>query len=118
LLKRHRDAFEQYANDKSLGYAGYWQHWAVNEEVRTMLADLSHLESEEISLLVSASESIAQVVSSIDWQAGDNTVTADLDYGSGKYAFTQLKKFGVDSRAAEKKNYPKREIKKLINFSP
>ncbi len=29
LLKRHRDAFEQYANDKSLGYAGYWHHWTL-----------------------------------------------------------------------------------------
>ena len=37
-------------------------------------------------------------MSSIDWQAGDNTVTADLDNASGKYAFSQLKKFGVDSR--------------------
>ncbi len=98
LLKRHRDAFEQYAHDKSLGYAGYWHHWVVNEDVRAMLADMLHLEADDISLLGSASEGISQVVSSIDWQSGDNAVTADLEYASGKFAFSRLKKFGVDAR--------------------
>ena len=98
LLKRHREAFEQYAHDKSRGYAGYWQHWAVNEDVRAMLADMLHLAANDISLLGSASEGISQVVSSVDWQAGDNAVTADLDYASGRFAFSRLKNFGVDAR--------------------
>ena len=101
LLKRHRDAFEQYAYDKSRGYAGYWHHWAVNEDVRAMLGDMLHLAADDISLLGSASEGISQVVSSIDWQAGDNAVTADLDYASGRFAFSRLKKFGVDARFVE-----------------
>ena len=66
LLKRHRDAFEQYAHDKSLGYAGYWRHWTVNEDVRAIIADMLHLAADDISLLGSASEGISQVVSSID----------------------------------------------------
>ncbi len=98
LLKRHRDAFERYAHDKSMGYAGYWHHWTVNEEVRAMLADMLHLEANDISLLGSASEGISQVVSSINWQAGDNAVTADLEYASGKFAFCRLKDVGVEAR--------------------
>lgn len=98
LLKCHRDAFEQYAHDKSMGYAGYWRHWEVNEEVRAMLADMLHLSIDDISLLGSASEGISQVVSSIDWQANDNAVTADLEYASGRFALAGLEQYGVDAR--------------------
>jgi len=101
LLKRHRDAFEEYAKDKSQGYSGYWQHWAVNEEVRTLLADMLHLATDDISLLGSASEGISQVVSSIDWYADDNAVTADLDFASGRFAFSRLKRFGVEPRIVD-----------------
>lgn len=101
LLKRHRDAFEQYAHDKSLGYAGYWRHWTVNEDVRAIIADMLHLAADDISLLGSASEGISQVVSSIDWQAGDNAVTADLEFASGRFSFSQLEKFGVKPRIVE-----------------
>ena len=92
LLKRHRDAFEQYAHDKSLGYAGYWRHWTVNEDVRAIIADMLHLAADDISLLGSASGGISQVVSSIDWESGDNAVTADLEFASGRFSFSQLGK--------------------------
>lgn len=101
LLKRHRDAFEQYAHDKSLGYAGYWRHWTVNEDARALIADMLDLAADDISLLGSASEGISQVVSSIDWQAGDNAVTADLEFASGRFSFSQLEKFGVKPRIVE-----------------
>ena len=101
LLKRHRDAFEQYAHDKSLGYAGYWRHWTVNEDARALIADMLHLAADDISLLGSASEGISQVVSSIDWESGDNAVTADLEFASGLFSFSQLEKFGVEPRIVE-----------------
>ena len=101
LLKRHRDAFEEYAKDKSQGYSGYWKHWVVNEEVRTLIANMLHLATDDISLLGCASEGISQVVSSIDWKPGENAVTADLEYASGRFSFSQLEKFGVEPRVVE-----------------
>jgi selenocysteine lyase/cysteine desulfurase len=101
LLKRHRDAFEAYARDKARGFVGYWDHWSVNEEVRKLLADMLELQADDISLTGSASEGIAQVVSSIDWREGDNAVTAEMEYASGRFALSGLRKFGVDARIVD-----------------
>jgi selenocysteine lyase/cysteine desulfurase len=101
LLKKHRQAFEDYATDKARGYAGYWQHWTVNEEVRSLVADLLHMRADDISLVGSASEGISQVISSIDWQSGDNAVTTAIEYASGLFAFSGLQKSGVDARMVE-----------------
>jgi selenocysteine lyase/cysteine desulfurase len=98
LLVKHRQAFEDYARDKAQGYAGYWKHWAVNEEVRSLAAELLGMQAGNISLIGSASEGISQVVSSVDWRAGDNAVTADVEYASGRFAFAGLQKLGVEAR--------------------
>jgi cysteine desulfurase/selenocysteine lyase len=98
LLKRHRDAFESYAHDKARGFAGYWDHWSVNEEVRVLLADMMQLQAGDISLTGNASEGISQVVSSIDWRAGDNAVTAETEFASGRFALAGLQRFGVEAR--------------------
>ena len=105
LLARHRRAFEDYAHDKARGYAGYWQHWTVNEEVRSLVADLLNLQASEISLVGSASEGISQVISSIDWRQGDNAVSTAIEYASGVYAFSGLRKFGVDARMIEPRRW-------------
>ncbi len=114
LLKAHRQAFEEYARDKAQGYAGYWRHWAVNEEVRALLADLLHLQPDEISLIGSASEGIAQVISSIDWQRGDNAVTTAIEYASGRFAFSGLRKFGVGARMVEPREW-RMDIEQIVD---
>lgn len=101
LLKRHRQAFEAYATDKARGYAGYWQHWTVNEEVHSLVAGLLQMQAGDISLVGSASEGMSQVISSIDWRPGDNAVTTTIEYASGQYAFSGLQKFGVAARMVE-----------------
>jgi cysteine desulfurase / selenocysteine lyase len=105
LLERHRRAFEEYAQDKARGYAGYWKHWAVNEEVRSLVAGLLNLQAADISLIGSASEGISQVISSIDWQQGDNAVTTAIEYASGVFAFSGLRKFGVEARTIEPRRW-------------
>jgi len=105
LLQAHRGAFEYYAMDKARGLAGYWNLWAVNDEVRALLAGMLQLEPGDLSLIGSTSEGIAQVVSSIDWQAGDNAVTADTEYASGRYAFAGLARFGVEARLVESRRW-------------
>lgn len=98
LLKRHREAFEHYARDKARGFAGYWDLWKVHEEVRTLLAEMLNLRTADIAMIGSASEGIAQVVSSVDWQAGDNAVTAEVEYASGRFSFAGLQRIGVEAR--------------------
>ncbi len=98
LLKAHRGAFERFAADKAAGFPGYWRHWEVIDEVRARIARWTGLEPGDIALLGNASEGIMRVVSSFDWQPGDNVVVPELDYASGRYALASLKRQGVELR--------------------
>ena len=98
LLKAHRGAFERFATDKAAGFSGYWRHWEVIDEVRARIARWTGLEPGDIALLGNASEGIMRVVSSFDWQPGDNVVVPELDYASGRYALASLKRQGVELR--------------------
>jgi len=114
LLKAQRDAFEAYAQDKARGYPGYYAHWAVAEEVRTQLAAMTSLAADDIALVGSASAGINSVLSSIDWRAGDNVVSAALEYASGRYAFARLESLGVEARLVAPTGWHT-EIGKLID---
>lgn len=98
LLAAHRAAFEAFARDKAGGFDGYYRHWDVVDEVRERLARWMRLDPGGIALLANASEAIMRVVSSIDWQPGDNVVAPQLDYASGRYAFASLQHRGVELR--------------------
>ncbi len=98
LLKAHREAFEEFAHDKSSGMAGYERHWEVGREVKSLLSQKTNLQPEDFALLGSASEGIARVVSSFDWRSGDNAVVSALDYASGKLSFLNLRQVGVEVR--------------------
>lgn len=101
LLKMHRDSFEAFATDKARGYDGYHHHWQVADEARSLIGRLVNLPAHDIALVGNASEGIAKVCSSIDWQSGDNVVVAELDYASGRYALGNLKTRGVEVRSAK-----------------
>jgi len=113
LLKAHRAAFEAYARDKARGYPGYYAHWAVAEEVRSRLAAMTGLSSDDFALVGSTSTGINTVLSSIDWRSGDNVVSATLEYASGRYAFARLEGLGVEIRLVEPRGWQV-EIDNLI----
>jgi len=98
LLQAHREAFERFALDKAAGMSGYFTHWAVADRVREKLARLVSLAPDEIALLGNASEGIGRVISSVDWAPGDNVVTSEIDYASGRFALAQLAQRGVEPR--------------------
>lgn len=98
LLKTHRQAFERFAADKAGGFDGYFRHWDEDDRLRQSLARLLKAKPGDIGLVGNASEAIMRVVSSIDWQPGDNVVVPALDYASGRYAVAGLKPRGVEIR--------------------
>ena len=98
LLAGHRNAFEKFAKDKAQGMPGYMRHWEQVEAARWKLADFFTLNPEDIGLIGNASEGIVKVLSSIDWNEGDNVVVSELDYTSGRYALGNLKRRGVRVR--------------------
>jgi cysteine desulfurase/selenocysteine lyase len=98
LLKAHRQAFDLFARDKSIGMAGYDNHWQAGREVKSMLSHMTGLVAEDFALIGNASEGIARVVSSFDWQKGDNAVVSPLDYASGKFSLLALQRSEVEVR--------------------
>lgn len=98
LLRSHRDAFERFAADKAGGLDGYRSHWAVVDQVRARIGNLTGLAPQDIALTGNASEAIAKVVSSFDWKPGDNVVAPALDYASGRFALGRLETQGVTPR--------------------
>ena len=105
LLIHHRNAFELFAADKARGMDGYSNHWRVIDEVREQLSSLLKLKADEIALIGNASEGIIKVLSSIDWQPGDNVVSSKHDYASGRYALANLKLRGVELRLVSSRNW-------------
>ena len=101
LLKSHRQAFEQFCEDKSRGMAGYDNHWNVGDTARAHLSTLTGLPAGDHAFVGNASEGIARVVSAIDFRAGDNVVVADKEYASGRFALLRLKGLGVEVRLVE-----------------
>ena len=101
LLKRHQQAFEQFAHDKSRGTAGYNAHWEVGEQAKILLEQMTGLPARDHAFVGSASEGIARVVSSLEWRAGDNVVVSSKDYPSGRFSFLRLQALGVEARIVE-----------------
>lgn len=98
LLRAHRRAYAAFEHDKAIGMAGYERHWEVGLRVKAQLAAMTGLEPGDFGLLGNASEGIVRAVSAIPWQAGDNAVSAELDYKSGRAALAMLGGAGVALR--------------------
>ncbi|MEM9106614.1 MAG: aminotransferase class V-fold PLP-dependent enzyme [Pseudomonadota bacterium] len=101
LLKAHQQAFADFGRDKASGMDGYDRHWQVGRDVKSLLSSMINLPAEDFALIGNASEGIARVVSSIDWQRGENAVVSSLDYASGRYSLMTLKKRGVEVRQVQ-----------------
>jgi cysteine desulfurase / selenocysteine lyase len=91
-------SLQEYAAQKSRAEAGRAHHAAVLAQCKTALARLLGVVEGDLALLGSASEGIAAVGSVIDFQAGDNVVTNDLEYPSSVIPWLRLKPSGVDVR--------------------
>lgn len=98
MLKAQRAAFEAFISDKARGQPGYEHHWNVSNSVKEQLARLTGLVPGDFALVGSASEGIARVLSAFAWREGDNVVTAEADYASGRYGLARLRGFGVEPR--------------------
>lgn len=98
LLRAHRRAYAAFERDKAIGMAGYERHWEAGHRVKAGLAAMTGLAAADFGLLGNASEGIVRAVSAIPWQTGDNAVTAELDYKSGRAALAMLGRAGVELR--------------------
>ncbi|GAB4128909.1 MAG: aminotransferase class V-fold PLP-dependent enzyme [Roseiflexaceae bacterium] len=105
MLRRHANAFEQFCASKALGLDSHKHFNATRARVQQHLAELLHMHAEDIALTGNSSAGIAQVVSAIDWQAGDNVVVGEYEFPSGLFGLARLQALGVELRVIKSPNY-------------
>ncbi|NBU64336.1 MAG: aminotransferase class I/II-fold pyridoxal phosphate-dependent enzyme [Chloroflexia bacterium] len=114
FLKHHLAAVAQFATDKAGGMPGRERFFASRERVCTMLAQLLNVEAADIALVGSSSAGMIQVVSAYDWRSGDEVVTVDDEYPSGRYLFTWLARYGVTAVMPAYDPHPDNEVDAIV----
>jgi len=105
MLKSHRQAIDQFMNDKSRGEFARELEANMVEQARTKCATLFSVTPGEITFLSSASEGINNLAYGLNWQPGDNVIIADVEFPSGILPWTQLEHLGVEIRVVRHKNW-------------
>ncbi len=82
FLRRHDNAFRQYAEDKSNGMTGRTAQEEVVERTRETIAAQWHVAASEIGFVSSVAEGVSLVAESIDWRAGDTICVDANEYPS------------------------------------
>jgi len=105
MLHSHRDAFEQFMQDKGRGERARQLIHETLLKTREQCGELFNVNASDISFVSSTSEGINIVAYGLDWQAGDNVVIADVEFGSGVYPWTMLKDKGVEVKIVRHKDW-------------
>lgn len=105
MLHSHREAFEQFMQDKARGERARELIHQKMLDTREQCGVLFNVDASDISFISSTSEGINIVAYGLDWQAGDNVVIADVEFGSGVYPWTLLKDKGVEIKVVNHRDW-------------
>ncbi len=99
LSERARRALVEWADDMTENGVVNEGRWLKRvEEVRRLFARLLNADSSEIAFVKNTSEGIGFVAEGLDWQAGDNVVSAAEEYPANIYPWLNLRERGVEVR--------------------
>lgn len=105
MLNSHREAFEQFMQDKAMGERARELEAQMMHRTREQCAELFSVATEDLTFVSSASEGINIVAYGLDWQAGDNIVIADVEFGSGVFPWTALIQKGVEIKVVRHRDW-------------
>lgn len=97
-LRRFEDVYQEFAQLKSAGLAGRTEVYRRGESCRESIGRLWGVAASQIAFLPCAAEGMNWLARGIDWRAGDNVVTDNLEFPSVAYAWRQLEALGVEVR--------------------
>jgi len=93
------EAMERIIEDQRDWGAVHWQAWLeVYARFRSSASKLIGAKPGEISILKNTSEGIAFVAEGLDWKAGENVVTTDMEFPSNFVPWKRLERKGVECR--------------------
>ncbi len=95
MLVSHRDAIEEFMTDKAAGMPGRERFFAKRLVCAQRVARMLNADAGDIAFVGSSSAGIAAIVSAYTWRPGDEVITVDDEYPSGRYLFGWLQRVGV-----------------------
>lgn len=99
LTGRAQRALSEWAADLAENGDVNERQWSERiEKVRGLAAQLINSEPQEIAFVKNTSEGIGIVAEGLDWQPGDNVVTAAEEYPANIYPWLNLASRGVETR--------------------
>jgi selenocysteine lyase/cysteine desulfurase len=106
LSTRVRDAMFGLVEDVTLnGFANY-EHWCrTYERTRQSAARLVNAQPHEIAFMRNTSDALSAIANGIEWRAGDNVVTCNVEFPSNVYPWMlQCERHGVKMKLAEERD--------------
>jgi cysteine desulfurase/selenocysteine lyase len=106
LSTRVRDAMTWLVDDATQNGSVHFFDWCdTYEKVRGSAARLVNAQTHEIAFMQNTSAGLSAVANGIDWRAGDNIVTTNVDFPANIYPWMRL----VEERGIEMKMAKERE---------
>ncbi len=97
-LKRQAKVHDEFCRLKSDSYRGRDSLFEHLDGCRRKVGQLWGVDGQRISFMPSAAEGMNWLARGLDWQAGDNIVTTNLEFPSVAYAWKNLPERGVEIR--------------------
>ncbi len=96
---------KQYLEGRALEAEVFFDSWVDHtEKTRKLVAEFINAQPEEIALLKNTSEGINLAANMLDYRAGDNVVTTDLEFPSNYLPWFNLKRKGVEFKVVKNKD--------------
>ena len=100
-----RNAMAGLVDDLTENGAVHYEAWiATTETVRADAARLVNARPYEIAFMRNTSSAISTIANGIDWRAGDNVVTCNIEFPANIYPWMRLANRGVALRMASERN--------------
>lgn len=97
-LKNQIETYAEFARLKSAGDRGRREIYATGERCRERMGQLWDAPAQRIAFMPSAAEGMAWLSRGLDWRAGDNVVTTNLEFPSVAYNWRNLRDLEVELR--------------------
>jgi len=108
-LKAQEGVYAEFARRKSEGDEGRRKIYARGESCRQKVGKLWGVPARRVAFMPSAAEGMSWLARGLDWRAGDNVVTTNLEFPSVAYAWRNLKDRGVEVRMVKHRDWEVRE---------
>ncbi len=98
LPRRSIEAMGRYLGIRSQGIVSYQDVSGPLERCRELAAGLIHANPDEIAFTGSTADGANLVANGLRWQAGENVISADIEFPDNVYPWSYLERKGVEIR--------------------